>query len=474
MTSFAVAHDGISRAQYETGREVHRRQRLKILLIFLICVATWYSVPYTYPLQVNSNALLATANEADAFQGSLSREVAVPVLLLLSLWGLWRLKPCSEVDRNSKLLLFALAYLAWVILSLMWSVEPDLTGKRLLVFAIDVTFVYALARLASAIELAVLGLVCSCAVVSIALFADVVALRAFAPFDPDYRFMGVMMANFQAMNLYVGLVCGLTLLQWKPRWLRWLGPIVTCLCALLFLTRARVGTLLAIVVLLFVAHRMASQYLAPLNRAFAMVLLCAVGMPSMIFAANRSGAATLTSVFMMGRQDTENTASLSNRAPLWGELWLNEEEHPVLGAGFDAFWTPTRVSTVSLDQGWVVPNAHNTYLDQTLSLGFVGAFLYASTLWGACAVAWKRYRQDASAERFFAAALLFWVAALSLTESLPVTPFLPTLIAYACVVKMCMIEPPEAKSAQVVEDAEPQPLPLRKPTTTGQGCRCSS
>lgn len=427
--------DAYWRAQGE-----HRRRNLRLLLMILIGITTWFSVPYSFPLQLDTNPLAAAANEADAFQGSLSRQFAVPGLALLALWALWKLQPRGVLERRGKLFLCALAYGGWAMVSLVWSQEPNITGKRLLVFAIDALFLYALARRASILQIAALGLACTSTVALVALYADVMVLHSFAPFDPDYRFMGVMTANFQAMNLFVGLVCGLTLLQWRRDWFPWLSPLLFFLSVLLLLTRARIGAFLAVLVLAGVAFDLSMRFLAAQTRALVLVLACMVVAPCFCFAMGRSGAGALTGVFMMGRKDTENTASLSNRAPLWSELWSSVEDHPVLGAGFEAFWTPARVSRVSLDQGWVVPHAHNTYLDQSLSLGGVGAGLYLCTLWGACAVAWRRYWRSRTAESFFPAALLSWIAILSLSESLPVMPYLPTLIAYACVVKMCLRE----------------------------------
>lgn len=425
---------------FDHTREVRRQRQLCLILMCLIGLATWFSVPYSFPIQLDSNPLAAAANEADAFQGSVSRQLAVPAIFLISTWALWKLPSRGSLNLGSKLLLCVLGYAGWAILSLIWSAEPSITSKRLIVFVADATFLYALARRASMLHMAVLGLVCTATVALFALYADVVLLQSFSPFNPDYRFMGIMTANFQAMNLFVGLICALTLLQWRPQWILWLGPVLVLLCVLLLLTRARIGAFLALAALLFVAKSMSSRCLTAQTRALGLVLLSALVVPCMILAVSRSGAGALTGVFMMGREDTENTASLSNRAPLWAELWSSVEERPLLGAGFEAFWTPARVSRVSLDQGWVVPHAHNTYLDQQLSLGAVGAALYLCSLWGACAMAWRRYWRKPSAEAFLPAALLAWVAVLSLSESLPLMPYLPTLIAYTCVLKMCLQE----------------------------------
>ncbi|MGI4830571.1 MAG: O-antigen ligase family protein [Janthinobacterium lividum] len=363
---------------------------------------------------------------------------------------------------------FALSYVFLAITSSCWSVDGAITRKRLVVFLINAVFIYALARVGSMLEIALLGFVCTGAVGLISLGIDIFVQHTFAPLDPDYRFMGVMTANFQAMNLLVCLLCGLTLAQRRPQVLRWMSPLLLLFTFLLFITRARVGTFLCLGMMVFVLLRLAKQHLEPLMRALTMIVVLTVLVPMGVFAIGRSGGGALTDVFMMGRKDTQNTASLSNRAPLWAELMQSVDQRPLLGFGFEAFWSPERVERISFDQGWMVPHAHNTYLDQMLSLGAVGSFLFASTLIGGCVVAWRRYRRRPDESSLLPALLLTWLAILSLTESTPVSPYLPTLIAYSCLVKLCMVEGSEAEwDTQISAGDIFSPLPAH--LTAGSG-----
>ena len=177
-------------------------------------------------------------------------------------------------------------------------------------------------------------------------------------------------------------------------------------------------------------------------------------MPGFTYFLGRSGLGTVTEVFMMGRTDSENTASLSNRAPLWNELWKSVLQRPLLGFGFEAFWSAERVEQISQDQGWIVPHAHNTYLDQTLSLGVVGAILYALTLLVACYKAWWRYRYSRGPEDLLLLLLLGWPLLIGLTESVPVAPCMPTLIAYAGILRLCFEEDPAA-NGRLITPAKP-------------------
>jgi exopolysaccharide production protein ExoQ len=192
--------------------------------------------------------------------------------------------------------------------------------------------------------------------------------------------------------------------------------------------------------------RFCRQHLLPHTRAMVLVAGLTVAVPGVIYMVGRNGEGAAEKVFMMGRNDTENTSNLSNRAPLWAELMESVHDRPVVGYGYEAFWTPARVEKISADQGWMVPHAHDTYLDQTLSLGLVGMVLYMGTLWGGCAVAWVRFRRNPSESSLLPAILLTWLSLTGIAESTPLDPYLPTMLAYSCVVRMCMVKGAEEET----------------------------
>jgi O-antigen ligase len=258
-----------------------------------------------------------------------------------------------------------------------------------------------------------------------------------------------MQPNYQAMNLVVCILCGLTLLQNARRPLagamRLVAPLTGAALLLLYLTRSRLSAALCVALAVFMLTRLARERATPAGRAMMMVGAMAILVPAAIYFVGQNGGGAAQSVFMMGRQDVENTSSLSNRAPLWAELVQSVEDRPVLGFGYGAFWTPERLRQVSFDQGWIVPHAHNTYLDEALSLGMVGVLLYMAALWTGCAIAWKRYRAEPSSTTLLPAMLLTWLALSGLAESVPLDPYLPTMLAYACLVKMCFAQGSEAE-----------------------------
>lgn len=86
----------------------------------------------------------------------------------------------------------------------------------------------------------------------------------------------------------------------------------------------------------------------------------------------------------MGRDDT-----FSGRTTLWeGAIAVAKAHHPILGAGYRAFWTDTGAAGVrDYIQHWarLPSHGHNGYLDIWLELGYAGCVLFAVfvivTLW---------------------------------------------------------------------------------------------
>jgi O-antigen ligase len=432
------------RTKTDLERAAYRVRLTKIACGVALGVGFWFSVPYTLPYLVEHADSASAAAKAAAAEGNISRQLAVPLMGIVAALMLWRLPRRGRF--GGWLGAWILTYLAWSFLSVAWSIDPSITMKRMVVFGFDALFAYTLARRLSVMELAALGVAATGAVAALAFYGDFALQHIFAPGDPEYRFQGVTTANYQAMSLVVLLVCIVTLFDRKPRWRMWLSGIFLAGFALLVLTRARMSTILCMMLMVIMLTRIAKRQMKASTRAMVLVAGLMVALPVAVYVVGNLGGSAAQQAFMMGRNDTENTSNLSNRGPLWAELWESVQSRPLLGTGYAAFWSPARIARISADQGWPVPHAHDTYLDQTLSLGLVGAVLYTGMLWGACVIAWKRYRRDRSAVNLFSAVLLLWLALQGITESAPLDPYLPSILAYSCVVKMAMVEGSEAES----------------------------
>jgi O-antigen ligase len=103
-------------------------------------------------------------------------------------------------------------------------------------------------------------------------------------------------------------------------------------------------------------------------------------------------------------------SGLTGRTELW-ERVLKFQPNPILGAGFESFWTGERQERIAeLYNDWVPGGAHNGYLETYLNLGLIGLSIligvFIATFWKIRPelfrnFEWGRYRLG-----FFAAILL--------------------------------------------------------------------
>jgi exopolysaccharide production protein ExoQ len=72
-------------------------------------------------------------------------------------------------------------------------------------------------------------------------------------------------------------------------------------------------------------------------------------------------------------------ATLTGRTDLWYFVNLCIAQRPLLGWGFDAFWSQINpaANEISMNLGWSVPQAHNGLLELLLEVGGIGASLFA-------------------------------------------------------------------------------------------------
>ncbi len=77
------------------------------------------------------------------------------------------------------------------------------------------------------------------------------------------------------------------------------------------------------------------------------------------------------------------SSTLSGRTVLWETLWTWFQQRPILGFGYDAFWSlfPDGITQFGL----VLRHAHNGYLEIALGLGITGLLLFLAVL----VIAWK-------------------------------------------------------------------------------------
>jgi exopolysaccharide production protein ExoQ len=160
--------------------------------------------------------------------------------------------------------------------------------------------------------------------------------------------------------------------------------------------RQRSAVMLTLFVIVAVASKSATSFMTifamcgidggiTLFRKGGVVRLLAIAAVSVL-----SPVVVLAAVFpdslleMMGKDPT-----LTGRTDLWAYVLTDIAQKPLLGWGYSAFWSPDNPAAVEISDimRWYVPQAHNGLLEMLLSIGFVGAgffiFLWGRNVWKA-------------------------------------------------------------------------------------------
>jgi O-antigen ligase len=112
-------------------------------------------------------------------------------------------------------------------------------------------------------------------------------------------------------------------------------------------------------------------------------------------------------------------STLSGRAQLWSLVMDAIWKRPIFGYGYEAFWQGFKGDSRGILEatGWLVPMAHNGYLDLWLSLGLVGMAAYFLLFVRAMRMALKYLRYDRRAVAAWPVAYLCFFALHNTAES---------------------------------------------------------
>ncbi|QDV73375.1 O-antigen ligase family protein [Botrimarina mediterranea] len=289
------------------------------------------------------------------------------VLITYGVTGLWCLMQCRDREWNVQRFaaLATCALMAWILLSVFWSLNPGLTFKRIVAFGMVFVGSLGYARLLRADELLAVSLATFALLIGNSFFLDVV--NGGKPWDLDYRFGGTLHPNLQ--STYCAMLCLAAYCtpkkygsQWVARALFFMGIV------LLIQTQSRTSLFALLAALGMVSLVKLSS---TLRWQTALLLLLVVSITTIAIASFSEGQRKgLTEAALMGR--TEQSGTLSGRVPLWQELTRFASARPLTGYGFESFWTPENIDAVMRSQKWALQSAHNSYFETVLQLGLPG------------------------------------------------------------------------------------------------------
>jgi exopolysaccharide production protein ExoQ len=323
--------------------------------------------------------------------------------------------------------------LGWATISFVWADDPGICLRRLIVLVCCTVGALGIARQLSMRELSLLTIIVLGSLAVVGIFAEL-RLGTFRPWAGDYRFAGTVHPNTQGPALAAVCLAALGLFLERSRGRFWYGAIFLGAMILLLLTKSRSSTA---GVLLAIAAVFAVQTTLRLKLAVGLVGFWGACLGAwLVLAAGIDPLTEFADAILLGRAAESDT--LSGRAFIWPEVASFIAQRPILGYGYEAFWTPARIETISESLGWGLREAHNAYLETLLWLGLVGLVLTLATVGLGLAASIRSYRQLRDPTFALPLGMLVFGLINAGLESGIVAIELVTLILGCCLLRMAL------------------------------------
>jgi exopolysaccharide production protein ExoQ len=332
-------------------------------------------------------AYTQTAEEMElaAGGGNPLRRVA---FMAVAAWGLVLLVSSQRPMTLDPLLAGSLGLLLGLTgISFLWADDPGMCLRRMFALICCVIAAIGIARSLSLREINWLAVWTLGTLAAIGVLAEL-RLGTFRPWAGDYRFAGTVHPNTQGPALATLCLAAFGLARGESRNRVWLWLVCGGAFGLLLLTKSRTTTA---AILLSLATVQLVQ--APLRtKATAAAALGWVGCLALwlVLAAGFDPLTDFRDALLLGRAEESDT--LSGRAFIWPEVMFFANQRLLLGYGYESFWTPARIETISTNLGWGLREAHNGYLETLLSLGLVGLGSFLVVAASGLAASFRGYR----------------------------------------------------------------------------------
>jgi O-antigen ligase len=328
-------------------------------------------------------------------------------------------------------------FVTWSVLSCWWAEDSLLTIRKVIVFLLLCVGALSMARKLPITRIFSLAYFCCALAVVIGAAAEIF-LGTFHPLQPDYRFAGVIHPNAQAMNCAVLLIVGISFGTSRKRQ-RYLHLALAFIGAIfLILTKSRTSFISAFLALGVYWFLVTTRRHKVLISTITALLLPVIILP-LYFGLDDKLLLYFHNMFSLGR-DTTTELTFTGRTPLWGYLLKYVLERPLLGYGYDSFWDPRHLRSVTDMQDWTIGTSHSGYIDIALGLGVIGLLAYLSIF----AVAIKRALYCAKhVDRItysLIASILIWVSINSLLVSILFKPYFQTFLCMIILIRLSFIE----------------------------------
>jgi len=424
----------------ETERHSGRTPWLFPLFFVLVAIASFdflMSVDYVERKDQTTEAKLEESISRTE-SGNAVRQAALLALLVTA--GAVVFQERKRIVVRSGLAATVLLFTVWACASILWSHDAPLTIRRVAILCILLLTSLAMGARFSTDSILRFGFWAGAVTIAVGLATEL-ALGTFQPWDPEYRFAGIMNPIFQGAHCGMTALCALALQRTSSR--RFLYLVIAAL-ALVFmlLTRSR-GPIGATAVAIVVYGSLTSP---GVRRAAQLGLVALVLV--LPFTSARQDLLVGTHSAMLAGRSIELGYEMQGRDALWTECMKYVSRRPLLGYGYDSFWTRDVTFAVTDASGFTSQHTHNAFLDLTLGVGLPGMGVFVAIIAIAMLQLQNLFRSSGNHCYACAAALVVLYAIHNIFVSVQLAVQLQTLVVTALVMKVAF-----ANKATDSEDA---------------------
>ena len=365
--------------------------------------------------------------------GDPKRQIALGLFGLFGFVSLFG-KHASPLRINGVLGWLVLFYLAWSFVSILWASDPALTFRRLVILVLSCLGVLAVVRRFRFEDLIRFTFLSTSIYLLIGLAVEITYGR-FHPFSATYRFAGTFHPNYQGLNCTLLLLAAIFLAKTVKR-----GALfyhATALTGFIFLvftkSRTSLGCAICALLLYWFLTLSASRKLLMAFGAGWCVSLILLLYSDVILLHNWE-------ILSFGREGAD-IKTFTGRIPLWEECLKHFIEQPLLGYGYQGFWTPKHVDAISYRIGWPPYASHSVYIDLLLGLGIIGMLAYVMIYCFALVRAHRCFRGSSYAGYAFIAAMLVFCLLNGFLETTLLNPNQLTFLSMAALALLAFSTP---------------------------------
>jgi len=350
-----------------------------------------------------------------------------------ALFNLSRHNP-DHIKINGLLGWLILFYLTWAALSIIWSVDPRYTTKRVGIFLLlSLAALYIAYRFSLQEIIALAFFICAAAILLGLIHA--LLIHNFHPFLGAWRFGGNMHPNVQGWHIGILLLSALAFANIdKQNRAVYIGITFIALIFII-LTRSRgafISCFVGAAVYLGLSLQKGQQ------RLLVFFSIIIAGCLVYFFFGNELLGVS-DKIITLGRVgEIESTNTLTGRIPLWKDLMSLVNQRPLVGFGYDSFLTGENLVWVSKTMGWATNSPHSGYIGTLGGLGYIGAVPLVLILFLSLTMSIRLVERNSNFA-FVAAVLVWLIINLYLEDKILTRPFIPILIWMSMVARLGFI-----------------------------------